>query len=143
MSTTNPSQTEAAEGMPDRGESSSGSGPSVTLGPRDSLEGKLTLEGDLHILGTAQGELKVTGDLSIESKATVRAPIEASNVAVRGQLDGDVTARGRLVVSGSGALNGNVKVSRLAVEDGATVNGTITMDGGGGRQRTGSSTGSG
>lgn len=143
MSTTNPTQTEAAEGTPDRGESSSAAGPSVTLGPRDSLEGKLTLEGDLHILGTAQGELKVSGDVSIENKATVRAPIEASNVAVRGQLDGDVTARGRLVVSGSGALSGNVKVSRLAVEDGATINGTITMDGGAGRQRSGSASSSG
>ena len=140
MSTTNPAQTEAAEGTPDRRESSSRSASaSVTLGPRDSLEGKLTLEGDLHIHGTAQGELKVSGDVSIEDKATVRAPIEASNVAVRGQLDGDVTARGRLVVSGSGALHGNVKVSRLAIEDGATVNGTITMDGGGGKQRSGGS----
>jgi cytoskeletal protein CcmA (bactofilin family) len=136
MSSTNPSQTASAE-APDRGGSGSGTTPSVTLGPRDSLEGKLTLEGDLHILGTAQGQLKVSGDVSIESKATVHAPIEASNVDVRGQLEGDVTAKGRLVLSGSGALNGNVKVTRLTVEDGATLNGTITMDGA--KQRSGGS----
>jgi cytoskeletal protein CcmA (bactofilin family) len=38
-----------------------------------------------------------------------------------------VTARRRLTLGGSGHLNGDVKVSRLTVEDGATLNGNVTM----------------
>ena len=99
----------------------------VTLGPRDSLHGRLEIQGDLKIHGTVEGELKATGDVSVESTATVQASIEGSNVSVRGQVNGNVTARRRLTLGGSGRLNGEVKVARLTVEDGATLNGNVTM----------------
>jgi cytoskeletal protein CcmA (bactofilin family) len=99
----------------------------VTLGPRDSLHGRLDIHGDLKIHGTVEGELKASGDVLVESTATVQASIEGSNVNVRGQVNGNVTARKRLTLGGSGKLNGEVKVSRLTVEDGATLNGNVTM----------------
>ncbi len=46
---------------------------------------------------------------------------------VRGQVTGNVTAKKRLTLGGSGRLNGDVKVSRLTVEDGATLNGNVVM----------------
>lgn len=99
----------------------------VTLGPRDSLHGRLDIHGDLKVHGTVEGELKVSGDVLVESTATVQASIEGSNVNVRGQVNGNVTARRRLTLGGSGRLNGEVKVARLTVEDGATLNGNVTM----------------
>ena len=99
----------------------------VTLGPRDSLHGRLEIHGDLKIHGTVEGELKASGDVLIDSTATIQASIEGSNVNVRGQVNGSVTARRRLTLGGSGKLNGDVKVSRLTVEDGATLNGNVTM----------------
>jgi cytoskeletal protein CcmA (bactofilin family) len=99
----------------------------VTLGPRDSLHGRLDIHGDLKVHGTVEGELKVSGDVLVESTATVQASIEGANVNVRGQVNGNVTARRRLTLGGSGRLNGEVKVGRLTVEDGATLNGNVTM----------------
>ena len=99
----------------------------VTLGPRDSLHGRLDIHGDLKIAGTVEGELKASGDILVDSSANVQASIEGSNVSVRGQVNGNVTARKRLTLGGSGRLNGEVKVSRLTVEDGATLNGNVTM----------------
>jgi len=99
----------------------------VTLGPRDSLHGRLDIHGDLKIHGTVEGELKASGDVLVESTATVQASIEGANVNVRGQVNGNVTARRRLTLGGSGRLNGEVKVGRLTVEDGATLNGNVTM----------------
>jgi cytoskeletal protein CcmA (bactofilin family) len=99
----------------------------VTLGPRDSLNGRLDIHGDLKVHGNVEGELKVSGDVAIEPTATVQASIEGANVSVRGQVNGNVTARKRLTLGGSGRLNGEVKVARLTVEDGATLNGNVTM----------------
>ena len=99
----------------------------VTLGPRDSLHGRLEIHGDLKIHGSVEGELKASGDVLVDSTATVQASVEGSNVNVRGQVTGNVTARRRLTLGGSGRLNGDVKVSRLTVEDGATLNGNVTM----------------
>ena len=99
----------------------------VILGPRDSLHGRLDIHGDLKVHGTVEGELKASGDVLVESTANVQASIEGANVNVRGQVNGNVTARKRLTLGGSGKLNGEVKVSRLTVEDGATLNGNVTM----------------
>lgn len=99
----------------------------VNLGPRDVLQGRLEIQGDLKIQGNVEGELKATGDVTIDSTATIQASIEGSNVSVRGQVTGNVTAKRRLTLGGSGRLNGDVRVARLTVEDGATLNGNVTM----------------
>jgi cytoskeletal protein CcmA (bactofilin family) len=95
----------------------------VSLGPRDILQGRLEIQGDLNV----EGDLKASGDVTIDSGATIQASIEGSNVSVRGQVTGNVSAKKRLTLGGSGHLNGDVKVARLTVEDGATLNGNVTM----------------
>src|SRR2546429_9679892 len=99
----------------------------VSLGPRDVLQGRLEIQGDLKVAGNVEGDLKASGDVSVDSTATIQAAIEGANVSVRGQVTGNVTARKRLTLGGSGHLQGDVKVSRLTVEDGATLNGNVTM----------------
>ena len=99
----------------------------VSLGPRDILQGRLEIQGDLKIAGNVEGDLKASGDVTVDSTATIQAAIEGANVNVRGQVTGNVTARRRLTLGGSGRLNGDVKDSRLTVEDGATLNGNVTM----------------
>lgn len=99
----------------------------VNLGPKDVLQGRLEIQGDLKIAGNVEGELKASGDVTVDSTATIQASIEGGNVSVRGQVTGNVTAKRRLTLGGSGRLNGDVKVSRLTVEDGATLNGNVTM----------------
>ena len=99
----------------------------VSLGPRDILQGRLEIQGDLKIAGNVEGDLKATGDVTIDSGANIQAAIEGSNVNVRGKVTGNVTAKKRLTLGGSGRLDGDVKVSRLTVEDGGTLNGNVTM----------------
>ena len=99
----------------------------VNLGPRDSLNGRLDVQGDLEVAGHVEGELKASGDVTVDSTAAIQASIEGSNVNVKGQVTGNVTAKKRLTLGGSGRLNGDVKVARLTVEDGASLNGNVTM----------------
>jgi cytoskeletal protein CcmA (bactofilin family) len=99
----------------------------TTLGPRDSLHGRLEVYGNLRIEGRVDGELIATGDISVEPGASIEGSVEGLNVSVRGQLTGNVTARRGLLVGGSGRLNGDVRAGRLTIEDGATLNGNITM----------------
>ena len=101
----------------------------VSLGPRDILQGRLEIQGDLRIAGNVEGDLKASGDVTIDPGATIQAAIEGANIAVRGQVTGNVTARRRLTLGGSGHLQGDVRVGRLTVEDGATLNGNVTMGG--------------
>ena len=114
----------AAEAKPKRG-----GGPSFTLGPKDSLEGKLNYEGYMRVEGRLDGEVHVTGDIEIAQAATVTASIEASGVCRGGNVQGTVTARSKLTLSGSGKLIGDVHVAKLQVSDGASLNGNVRMGG--------------
>ncbi|TMB93129.1 MAG: polymer-forming cytoskeletal protein [Chloroflexi bacterium] len=122
-------KTEVEEVTAPRGRSRNGSntGNTVSLGPRDSLSGSLNIEGDVHVEGTVEGEVRATGDIDIEASASVQARLDGRNITVRGQVKGDVVAQARLTVGGSGTLVGDIRASRLRVDDGGTVNGTVTM----------------
>jgi cytoskeletal protein CcmA (bactofilin family) len=98
-----------------------------TMGPNDSLEGKLTYEGHVHVDGRAEGELHVSGNVEVASGAKVKALIEASNVNIKGDVEGTLNARDKLVLGKNAKLSGDVTVRRLQIEDGASLNGHVRM----------------
>jgi cytoskeletal protein CcmA (bactofilin family) len=98
-----------------------------TMGPNDSLEGKLTYDGHVHVDGRAEGELRVTGNLEVASGAKVKAYLEASNVTIKGDVEGTLNARDKLVLGKNAKLSGDVTVRRLQIEDGASLNGHVKM----------------
>lgn len=103
------------------------SGHGVLLGPRDQVIGQLYVAGDLRVQGTVEGELVVTGEIEIDDTAKVKASVSGSDVSIRGQVNGSVTARRRLLVADSGTLIGDVRAARLIVKDGATLIGNVSM----------------
>jgi len=100
---------------------------SVTLGPRDRVIGQIYIEGDLRVSGTVEGEIEVSGDLEIEDMAKVKASLAGRDVSIRGQVNGAIVARKRLIVARSGSLIGDVHVARLVIQDGATFSGKVSM----------------
>ena len=96
-----------------------------TLGSSDSLEGKLTYGGSINVQGRVEGELRIGGNVEVASGATVKALVDASSVTVRGDLEGPVTAREKVLLGRSAKLNGDVHAKRLQIEDGASLNGHV------------------
>ncbi len=98
-----------------------------TMGPNDSLEGKLTYDGHVHLDGRTEGELRVSGNIEVASGAKVKALLEASNVTIKGDVEGALNARDKLVLGKNAKLSGDVSVRRLQIEDGASLNGHVRM----------------
>jgi cytoskeletal protein CcmA (bactofilin family) len=98
-----------------------------TMGPNDSLEGKLVYDGSVHVDGRAEGEIKITGNLDVAQGATARISIEAANVNVKGQVEGAVNVRDKLTLGKNAKLSGDIVVRRLQIEDGASLNGHVRM----------------
>ena len=99
-----------------------------TLGPNDSLEGKLTYGGHMTVDGgRAEGEFRVGGNIEIGNGTVVKALLEGSNVTIKGELEGRLTARDKLFLGKSAKVSGDVQVRRLQIEDGASLNGYVRM----------------
>jgi len=98
-----------------------------TMGPSDSLEGKLTYDGHVHMDGRAEGEFRVTGNIEVAPGAKVKALLEASNVTIKGDVEGALNARDKLILGKSATLSGDISVRRLQIEDGASLNGHVRM----------------
>lgn len=120
------------ESNPDGVESRRDGSNKITLGPNDSLEGKLNYDGHVTVQGRAEGEFRVSGNFEVGNGATVKALIEGANVTIKGDVEGMLTARDKLMLGKSGKLNGDVTVKRLQIEDGASLNGHVRMESSGG-----------
>lgn len=102
--------------------------PSVTvLGPRDSLTGTLVVESDLIVHGKVDGQIVSGGTVTVEASGMVQASIEAENLTVRGEVRGDVVVKDRLRLTGNGSQEGSATLARLVVEEGGSINGSISM----------------
>jgi cytoskeletal protein CcmA (bactofilin family) len=102
-------------------------GGPIVLGPNDSLKGTLRTDSGVTVHGAVEGEIFAGGDVVVEESATVVATVEGRNIEIRGQVRGNVSSTKRLSLSGSGTLQGDASAARLVVEDGAILNGAITM----------------
>ena len=98
-----------------------------TMGPNDSLEGKLVYDGHVHVDGHAEGEFRVTGNLDVASGATAKISIDAANATVKGTVEGPVTVKDKLTLGKNAKLSGDIVVRRLQIEDGASLNGHVRM----------------
>ena len=99
-----------------------------TLGPNDSLEGKLTYSGSMTVDGGhAEGEFRLGGNIEVGNGSVVKALLEGQNVTIKGEVEGKLTARDKLTLGKSAKLNGDVQVRRLQIEDGASLNGYVRM----------------
>ena len=68
-------------------------------------------------------EFATCGDIVVERRGHVVAPIKVSNLTVKGKVQGRVTARGYVKLGKTGYLKGNVDASALIVESGAKLDG--------------------
>ena len=63
------------------------------------------------------------GDIIVERSGVVSAPIRVGNLTVRGQVQGEVDARGCVQIASTGQLRGDIRAPRLIVADGARLDG--------------------
>ena len=84
---------------------------------------------NLSINGRFEGTLDTKGNLSVGEQAQVTATINGERIIIGGRVHGTVLATGLVEVLASGRIHGKIQTPRLIVHDGATVHGTLEMEG--------------
>ncbi len=70
----------------------------------------------------------VRGALELTAGGRVNGGVEADSLLVAGELDGDVSAKGAVVITASGSLRGDVRAAELSLEEGGTFVGSVEAD---------------
>lgn len=103
--------------------------PANTLiGSSITIDGEITGDEDLIVLGTVKGRIAVKESLIIDKSGTVDADIDTQNVEVAGQVTGNIVASNKVDLKTQCRVNGDIKAPRILIEDGASFRGNVDME---------------
>lgn len=91
------------------------------------VSGQLSFQGPARIDGVVDGEIQCQGILTIGEGAEVRAKISGQAVVIRGKVEGNVTAKEKVELTGPARLIGNIDTTRLIIAEGVVFEGDCSM----------------
>lgn len=97
------------------------------IGPSVKVQGDFKGEGDLVIEGILLGSLETKNNLKIGANAIVEAGIKANNAFISGKVKGNITVKGKLEITGTAVILGDIRAQILSIESGALLKGNIKM----------------
>ncbi|MFT3905180.1 MAG: polymer-forming cytoskeletal protein [Steroidobacteraceae bacterium] len=98
------------------------------LGPTLRFKGELHADEDLQIHGHVEGTITHTKYLTVGRDGHVKADIQGHIIAVQGTVEGDLTAETSVAITDTGHLTGDIRAPSISINDGADVNGKVTME---------------
>src|SRR5690606_2262296 len=103
-------------------------GTDTLIGQGTVVEGNILTEANLRIEGEFHGEITTKGDIIVGEFGVAQADISCVTLTIAGQVQGNVTVSGRLIITPSGQLNGNALVHSIIVQEGGAFNGECQMN---------------
>jgi cytoskeletal protein CcmA (bactofilin family) len=103
-------------------------GDRSTIGKSLLIKGEITGSESLHIEGTVEGSVDLPDDrVTVGRNGRVSATIAAREIVVFGEVVGSCEASDHFDIRSEGSLCGDVVVSRISVEEGAFLTGSIDI----------------
>jgi cytoskeletal protein CcmA (bactofilin family) len=104
------------------------SGGASTISSGLKIKGEITGTSDLTIDGETHGKVRlVNGRVTVGASGRVHADIEAREIVVNGEVQGNLKASESVRLGPSGSLEGSVLTRRIGIDDGARLRGNVEM----------------
>ena len=84
------------------------------------IKGNLKFAGELTFEGKVDGEINSEGTLNLGDSAVINGNINVGTVIVRGKVNGNVMAKDKIEIKSKAELFGDIRSSKLAIEEGVT-----------------------
>jgi cytoskeletal protein CcmA (bactofilin family) len=102
-------------------------GEQTTQDASTEFDGTLRCRETLRIDGRLEGEVHCEKSVIIGEGATVRAAIEADEVAISGEVKGDISARRKITLDRTARVIGDLCTPGIVIEEGAKLEGRIMI----------------
>jgi cytoskeletal protein CcmA (bactofilin family) len=101
---------------------------SAALGKNVTVKGQIFAREDLTIDGEVEGTVECQEHrLTIGPNARVQAGLKAREIIIQGSIQGNVDATDKIDIKKEAKLVGDIKTSRIVIEDGAYFKGSIDI----------------
>ncbi|MCL4247791.1 MAG: polymer-forming cytoskeletal protein [Anaerolineae bacterium] len=100
----------------------------TVLGANSVMEGVLRSNANVRLDGTFSGTLEITGNVLIGETARINADVNAKNISIAGAVRGNITGK-KVQLLRTGRIWGDIRATALTTEEGAFIDGKITMVG--------------
>ena len=98
-----------------------------TIAQGTTFVGDIVSEGGFRIDGIIKGTLKTPGKVVVGKSGAIHGSLEGVNADFEGKFTGKLILSGTLSLRSTAHIEGEVQISKLAVDPGATFNATCTM----------------
>lgn len=100
----------------------------ATIGKSVYVKGSILSREDLVIDGQVDGNVEAQENrVTIGPNGRVNANIKARDVVVTGQLKGNIEASGRVDIRKGANMVGDIRYSKISIEEGADLKGSLDM----------------
>ena len=100
----------------------------ATIGKAVRIVGKIFTKEDLYVDGDVEGTIEAQENkVTIGPNGRVQASINARDVIILGQVQGDVETSDKVDIRKDAKLVGNIITARISIEDGALFKGSIDI----------------
>jgi cytoskeletal protein CcmA (bactofilin family) len=106
---------------------SSASKQTTYLGKNLKINGNISGEGSLIILGQFEGEFDIDGQLKIAQGAVIKGNIKATGVSINGLVNGSVEASEKILLDTTASMKGRLVTPKISIQDGAVFDGELQM----------------
>ncbi len=100
----------------------------TVVGTNCKLEGTLSSSGNIRLDGTFIGTLDISGNVLVGETAKIEADVHARNISIAGAVRGNVRGK-KVQLLRTGRIWGDIQATALTTEEGAFIDGKITMTG--------------
>ena len=97
------------------------------VGAGTTIEGKVRTDGSMRIDGTIVGDVTAKSNVTIGGTGSVEGAVNAVNIALAGKVHGTLIASEKLVLENKSVMRGDIRASKLVVDEGAVFDGQCAM----------------
>lgn len=98
------------------------------IGADTKVNGDIELQEGLIIYGTVNGTVHTSGPLRISLTGIVNGNVYAGDIHLEGEINGNVSVKGRAVLGNQSKLTGDLVYGRLVIEEGAQFEGKCDLN---------------
>ena len=100
----------------------------TTLSSQSLIKGDCSIDGDMRIDGTVEGNIRCTGKIVIGPEGKIHGNLSCTHACLHGTIIGDAYVKEELTLKANCVMQGNIYTTKLEIESHAKFNGSCNTN---------------